>query len=106
MRHFNGLITNDKFCMSRPARLKLQFSRYAVYLQRKARQDEGYAPQHHATCGGSHASTVADLPTSQPASGCSATLGPSLSTAAAVDSTDRRRKRTPNPTLDSTTGGV
>ena len=31
----NGLITNDKFCLSRYGRLKLNWSRYDVYLKRK-----------------------------------------------------------------------
>jgi hypothetical protein len=42
MEAFNGLITNDKFCMSRTARLQLSWWR----LPRSARQTRGEGVQY------------------------------------------------------------
>jgi len=58
---FNGLITNDKFCLSRPGRLMLSWSR----RPRRPRQSDAqadYPPNDIAHCGGPHETTLARAP--------------------------------------------
>jgi hypothetical protein len=87
IRDINGMITKDKFCWSRPARLQLTWSRYDVYLQRKGRTTvHGYPSDEHAHPGGSHeTAAVADKAADQPTSRRPTPLGSGLSAPPAVD---------------------
>ena len=84
----NGMIANDKFCFVRAARLQLTWSRYDVYLQRKARLASGYAPDVQSHRGGSReTAAVAHSATDDPAPRRPEALGSGLSAPPAMDST-------------------
>lgn len=83
----NGMIANDKFCFVRTARLQLTWSRYDVYLQRKARLASGYAPDVQSHRGGSYETApVAHSATDDPTSRWPAALGSGVSVPPAMDS--------------------
>ena len=102
---FNGMIANDKFCFVRTVSLQLTWSRYDVYLQRKARLASGYPPDVQSHRGGSHeTAAVAHSATDDPAPGRSAALGAGLSAPPAMDSTTDDRAGLDRPLKH--TGGV
>ena len=59
--HFNGLITNDKFCLSRPGRLSLSWSRRPRRLLR-ADAKADYPPNDIGHCGGTYETPMARMP--------------------------------------------
>jgi len=89
----NGMITKDKFCWSRTAQLQLTWSRYDVYLQRKARATaHGYPSDEQTHPGGSHeTAAMADSTADQPASRRPTPLGSGLSAPPAVDAASDNR---------------
>jgi hypothetical protein len=86
---FNGLITNDKFCLSRHVRLKLTWSRYPLRLRLCARASGAYLPGESAHVGthrgGSYETTMAHPSPDTPPVGRATTLGPRLPTPFGVD---------------------
>ena len=74
----NGLITKDKFCMSRYSRLKLNWSRYEVYLQRKAKLEQQTPLDEQYHQGGGDEATMANSTTGKPVIGRTTALGSSL----------------------------
>ena len=82
----NGLITNDKFCVSRVARLQLTWSRYEVWRQRTAAPKTNPSVEIHF-CGGCHETTMADSPADDGVNGRPTAMGSSLPMAAGVEPT-------------------
>jgi len=82
----NGLITNDKFCVSRVARLQLTWSRYEVWRPRTAALKTSPSVEIHF-CGGCHETTMADSSADDGVNGRPAAMGSSLPMAAGVEPT-------------------
>src|SRR5258708_10677991 len=88
----NGLITNDKFCLTRHGRLPLAWPRSHPLPRAWRHESPVYAPhdENHRR-GGRHASPsrarVAPASSAVPSPGRTAALGSSVSASAAVDST-------------------
>jgi hypothetical protein len=55
---FNGLITNDKFCMTRTGRLRLSHWRRPLRLRTPAAEQWVYSTSEKSECGGSHETPV------------------------------------------------
>ncbi len=85
LRIVNGMITNDKFCMTRLGHLQLSWSRYDVYLARKRRTTPDYPSDELVHRGGPHETAVAHPPTDNAPSPWPTTLGSSLPTTTAMD---------------------
>ena len=82
----NGMITNDKFCLSRNGQLQLSWSRIGLYeCRRSQRPKVGYPSRNTDHSGGKCETTMASSSPDQSETGRSATLGPGLSTAATVE---------------------
>lgn len=82
----NGMITNDKFCLSRNGQLHLSWSRIGLYERRRSQLPKvGYPSRNVSHSGGNCETTMAHSSPDQSESGRSATLGSGLSTAAAVE---------------------
>lgn len=79
------MITNDKFCLSRFGKLKLNWSRYAVYLQRSAKVTSRYPLDEVIHQGGTYETTMAHSTPDEPTSGWTTTLGSGLPTVAQLD---------------------
>jgi hypothetical protein len=88
----NGLITKDKFCLSRFGKLALNWSRYEVYLERKPKPVTKYADDEEKHHGGVHEPSLASSPPGQPTTRWRAPLGSSLPTAHSVGQPDRQSK--------------
>jgi hypothetical protein len=58
---FNGLITNDKFCMTRTGCLPLNWSRRPLRLRIPATEETVYSASEESECGGSHETPVENL---------------------------------------------
>lgn len=86
---FNGLITNDKFCMSRSARLTLSWSRRPRRLGQAAAGEAAYPPNENAHCGGSHETPVASAPATETRPERAIPLGSGVSTPPAMEPGDR-----------------
>lgn len=84
----NGLITKDKFCHSRQTKLQLNWSRYDVWLQRKAKTAHNKPPESGKETGGANEASMAREATDSPAIGRDAALGSSLPTAIGMGSSD------------------
>ena len=84
-RAFNGIIANDKFCMTRYGQLRLSWSRHAVYLQGKIRRESGYPADEHAHSGGTDETPVAHPSYDSHAGERPAALGSSLSEPSAME---------------------
>jgi len=86
---FNGLITNDKFCMSRHISLRLTWSRFPLRLRFPARASGTYLPGESAHVGahrgGSHETAMAHTSPGAPPAGWATTVGPGLPTPAGLD---------------------
>ena len=82
---FNGLITNDKFCLSRFIRLTLTSSRYDWRQHRTAQHSECPSAEIDF-CGGRHETSMARSPADDPVAGRPATLGPGLPAATRMES--------------------
>ena len=59
---FNGLITNDKFCLSRPGRLVLSWWRYPLRRRDQEQAQRGAVPDTDGDRGGAHAAPMAGPP--------------------------------------------
>lgn len=99
--HRNGLITKDKFCLSRFGKLALNWSRYEVYRKRKPKPVAEYANDEQKHHGGVHEPSMASSPPIQPTTRWRAALGSSLSTAHPVGQPERQSK----PAAASDRGG-
>ena len=102
----NGIIANDKFCMSRYGQLRLSWSRYSVYLQGKIRRESGYPSDEHAHPGGTDETPVAHLSYDSHAGERPAALGSSLSEPSAMDVFDATPDRSDRTSVSSQSGGV
>jgi hypothetical protein len=60
--YFNGLITNDKFCLSRSGRLVLNWWRLPLRLRDRAREGAGTVPDQESDRGGAHEALLAGPP--------------------------------------------
>ena len=83
----NGLITNDKFCMTRSGRLTLSWSRYEVRQRRRALAASDYPSLEQSQHGGIYETPVADAAADHPVSGWAATLGSGVPLSAPMDPT-------------------
>src|SRR6266852_9203523 len=91
----NGMITNDKFCLSRHARLHLSHWRLAQRSQPNVAARLSYPSDRDESTlrhrGGSNEATPMDMPPSASgADGSSAPLGSSLSVPSAMDHSSSR----------------
>jgi len=59
---FNGLITNDKFCMTRTRRLLLNWSRRPLRLRIPVTGEKVYSASEESECGGNHETPVENSP--------------------------------------------
>jgi IstB-like ATP binding protein len=78
----NGLVTNDKFCMSRQSQITLHWSRKPY---RSRPQKSAYAPAEMSQQGGYHETPLADTASVSGDSRRHASVGPSLSTSPAME---------------------
>src|SRR5258708_36762658 len=90
----NGLITNDKFCLTRHGRLLLTWPRSHPLPRAWTCSSPAYAPRddsHRHRRGGRHASPtralMAPTPSAVPSPGRTTALGPGVSAPAAMDPT-------------------
>jgi hypothetical protein len=88
----NGLLTNDKFCLTRPGRLHLSWSRVEVWQRRVAaqastRQDPHLpcSPGEDTRRGGQDETSMAYSPVVRHTAGRPSPLGPRLSAPVAVE---------------------
>ena len=58
---FNGLITNDKFCMTRTGQLRLSHWRRPLRLRASDTEQKVYSASEKSECGGSHETPVENL---------------------------------------------
>ena len=100
----NGLITNDKFCLTRYAQLQLSWSRHAGYLDEKARRESVYPADKYAHLGGTDETPVANPPHLDDPCQRSAALGSSLPQPSAMDVSDATRSD--RASADPQPGGV
>lgn len=94
----NGLITNDKFCITREVRLKLSWWRKPL----KERVDTADAVQ---SCGGKNETRMAEAASADRASRCPAALGSGLPDVADVDSGFRDVQSRPSANSSTFSGG-
>ena len=86
LRCINGMITNDKFCLSRNGQLQLSWSRIGLYeCRRSQRPKVGYPSRNTDHSGGKCETTMASSSPDQSEIGRAATLGSGLSTATEVE---------------------
>jgi hypothetical protein len=100
----NGLITKDKFCYSRQTKLKLTWSRYEVWLKRKAKLSQNKPPEKGKQTGGEDEAIMAGEATSSCPTGRAAAMGSSLSTAIRMAGSDSKSKAN-RPKAQRATGG-
>ncbi len=82
----NGIVTNDKFCMIRSARLKLRAPRTYRPGCHPARQAQCRYPSDEISHrGGTDETSLADSPSTHSNSGWTTTLGPRVSIPPAMD---------------------
>jgi len=85
---FNGLITNDKFCLIRVIRQKLHYARRQRGLPCRVTDSCEY-PRDEGHRGGANEATVESSSSVSTDQGCAATVGSSLPTSAGMDSTEQ-----------------
>src|SRR4030095_4707365 len=78
----NGLVTNDKFCLSRQSQIKLRWSRKPY---RSRPRKSAYAHTETSQQGGYHEPPLADTASVSGGGRRHATVGPSLSTSPAME---------------------
>jgi hypothetical protein len=78
-RDFNGLITNDKFCMTRTGQLQLSHWRRPLRLRASTSVQKVYSDSEKSEYGGNHETPVEDFSRSTGISGRTAPLVSSLS---------------------------
>jgi hypothetical protein len=82
----NGMITNDKFCLSRFLQLQLSWSRIGLYQRRQNKSKSGYPSDETIShTGGTYETRMAYSSSNQSEIGRAATLGSSLSTSVPVE---------------------
>ena len=74
----NGLITNDKFCLSRPGRLSLSWWRYPLRLRDPAPKGADPVPDLEGDRGGGHEAPLAGSPSDAAGFGRSPAVGSGL----------------------------
>jgi hypothetical protein len=99
---FNGMITNDKFCMIRQGRVKLRWSR-RPYRSRPRKSD--YAPDEIRHEEHSHETPLADTAAIPADSGRSTTVGSGLPISPAMDRAPRTACRFHTRISSQTTDG-
>jgi len=75
----NGLITNDKFCMTRTGQLQLNHWRRPLRLRASDIEQKVYSASEESECGGSHETPVENLSGSTGIPQRTEPMGPSLS---------------------------
>jgi hypothetical protein len=85
----NGLITNDKFCMSRTGRLELTWWRRPRRLRSQVAGKWAYSPDERVHRGGAYEAPVETSPTAASDPGRGASVGPSLPAPSAMGHSDR-----------------
>jgi hypothetical protein len=99
---FNGMITNDKFCMIRQGQVKLRWSRRpSRFRPRKS----DYAPDDRRHGESRHETARADTAAMAPDSGRGTAVGPGLSIPAGWDCPARAPRRFHPPTMTQPTDG-
>jgi hypothetical protein len=78
----NGLITNDKFCMTRTGQLRLNHWRRPLRLRTSDTEQMVYSASEESECGGSHETPVENPSGSTGISKRPEPMGPSLSLSA------------------------
>jgi len=101
--HFNGLITNDKFCLSRTARLTLTWSRRPLRLRDQSTGEPVYPSDETSHCGGTDETPVENSPRVETGPGRATPMGSGLPIPSAMDTVERAGT---NPRLHSDAGGV
>jgi hypothetical protein len=95
-KHFlNGLITNDKFCMTRTGQLRLNHWRRPLRLRTSTTEKKMYSASEKSECGGSHETTVENSSGSTRISKRTEPMGSSLS----LNPEDSSKRRN-NPNTD------
>src|SRR5262252_339698 len=89
----NGLLTNDKFCLSRQSQAKLCWSRQ---LYRSRPRKSRYAPHEPSHQGAYHETSVADTSTVSGVGRRGTTVGSSLPASPAMEPTDRAVRHSPS----------
>ena len=102
----NGIIANDKFCMTRHGQLRLSWSRASVYLHSKIRREFGYPLDEHAHLGGTDETPVAHPSYDSDACKRPAALGSSLSEPSAMDVSDAGPEKPDRTSVTPHPGGV
>src|SRR5215831_16674361 len=88
----NGLITNDKFCVSRVSRQKLRYARRPRTLPCQAVDSYAY-PRDEEHRGGANEATVESPSPVSAEDECRAAVGPGLPTSPGMDPNDRSAPR-------------
>ena len=89
MKDLNGLITNDKFCMTRTRRLVLNGWRRPKRLREPASEEMNYLQGESAHRGGAYEASMVCAPTAGSLARGSASVGSSLPAPAAMDPGER-----------------
>jgi len=100
---FNGLITNDKFCLSRTGRLTLSWSRRLPHLRDQPSGETAYPSDETSHRGGTYETPVENSPHTETGPGRAAPVGSGLPASSAMDTVERAGT---NPRLHSDAGGV
>ena len=85
----NGLITNDKFCLSRTGRLTLTWSRRLPHLRDQPTGDTAYPSDGSSHRGGTYETPVEHSTRAETGSGRAAPVGPGLPAPSAMDAVER-----------------
>ncbi len=102
----DGLITNDKFCLSRSGRLVLSWWRYPLRRRDQEQAHRGTIPDTEGDRGGADAAPVADPPSDAAGCGRSTSMGSGLPADPELEHAGRpARARMPGHLLATTTGG-
>ena len=99
----NGLITNDKFCLSRTGRLTLSWSRRLPHLRDQPSGETAYPSDETSHRGGTYETPVENSPHTETGPGRAAPVGSGLPASSAMDTVERAGT---NPRLHSDAGGV
>jgi hypothetical protein len=98
----NGLVTNDKFCLSRQSQIKLYWSRKPY---RSRPRKSAYAPAETSQQGGYHETPLADTASVSGDSRRYATVGPRLSTSLAMEPSEPADRHSQPVNFSFTIGG-
>lgn len=100
----NGMIINDKFCLSRSAQLQLSWSRIGLYERRQQNKAKTAYPSDDSIHSGGNCETpMADSTPNQSENGWATALGSRLSTAAPLEPS---RPAADQSRLQSNSGGA